>query len=152
MVQPSQALFRNCNIIYDAMQKVSEIEELEGEKVRIYHGHLTRLFSEYGIAVPYYTSVTRRLRDMDCIRQIRRGGGNAPSVWLLVQAPTEEMFEKAPETLTRPGGRSTMSFQLRQQIIDLNNRLNNQQRDIDLLKDLVIGRTTREELHVVDGE
>ncbi len=45
------------------------------------------------LSVPYYTTITRALKRMGCIEQIKRGGGTAPSQWRLVTEPTLTKFE-----------------------------------------------------------
>ena len=89
--------------VYRQMEDEAEVErlagDLQGEEEEatglVYTGHLTSLFQGMGIPNPYYTSVTRALKLMGCVIQLRRGGGTARSKWLLVAPPSEESFMDA---------------------------------------------------------
>lgn len=118
------ALYGHCEAVYKKMEEASVVKTIEGQEVQVYEGFLTKLFNDLDLAVPYYTSVMRELRRMDCVRQLRRGGGNAPSLWLLVQAPVEEMYQAAhAKPITTDGRGVTTTKQLAQQVRDLNARL-----------------------------
>lgn len=98
-------LFEHCSSIYQAMNaaaideadgEITEAATLEGkslETVRVYDGHLTKIFAELGLATPMYTSVLRALKAMGCIEQIRRGGGAQTSKWRLVKEPDLSEWE-----------------------------------------------------------
>src|SRR4051812_21707024 len=91
----------------------------------IWSGHLTKLFARLRLSVPYYTSVTRELKRMGCIRQLRRGGGNAPSQWLILTEPTEELFrETSTQTGNMTSQRRTKLAIMEQRINDLAGRVN----------------------------
>jgi len=118
------ALFGHCQTVYKKMEEECEVRTIEGQDVQVYEGFLTKLFNELDLAVPYYTSVMRELRKMDCVRQLRRGGGNAPSLWLLVQAPVEEVFAAThAKPIPTQSGNQTTTKQLFQMVRDLNARL-----------------------------
>jgi hypothetical protein len=71
-------------------------ESVQVGKVIIYEGYLTKLIQQdLHLSVPYYTSVTKALINMGCIRQLRRGGGSSPSQWEMIYEPTEEAYLKA---------------------------------------------------------
>jgi hypothetical protein len=57
-----------------------------------FEGSGTKLVNSVGLSNPYYSSVMKALKDMDCVRQARRGGGGQGSVWFLLQEPTEELW------------------------------------------------------------
>jgi hypothetical protein len=60
----------------------------------VYEGMLTKLVTEdLGLPVPYYTKVRQFLMAMGCIRQLRRGGGSAPSQWELIREPTIDLWD-----------------------------------------------------------
>lgn len=86
------ALFRHCCTVYEAMNDLAE----DGLHGRTYEGFLTHLFNDLDLSVPYYTMVMKKLKAMDCVRQLVRGGGSAPSQWLLLQEPTMELFNATP--------------------------------------------------------
>lgn len=112
------ALYEHCQVIYSAMDKSSTVE---GEH-KVWTGFATHLFKDHNLSVPYYTQVMRMLRAMECLKQVRRGGGTAESKWLLFQEPSMELFDKAS---TIPGARlgGNKSAQTDQMIRDLNTRL-----------------------------
>jgi hypothetical protein len=110
-------------LVYDAMEERSEPQDVDGVEAMVYTGHLTKLFSvDLRLSVPYYTQVMNALKGMDCVRQIRRGGGSAPSVWLVVQPPTEDLFEgtRDPSTASK---KVQQNEQILQQLRDLNRRV-----------------------------
>ncbi len=112
------ALFEHVSTIYSAMKETAK-EESDGTTV--WTGFATHLFEEKGLSIPYYTQVMRMLQAMDCLRQLRRGGGSAPSKWLLVQDPTLVQFDKACEI---PGAyRGSKSAQTDQMLRDLSSRI-----------------------------
>jgi len=121
MTSPDEALpalLMHCNTIYDAMEADSKPE---GE-YKVWEGFATKLFEDQGLTVPYYTQVMRMLRGMDCLRQLRRGGGTAPSRWALIQKPNMEIFDKASGI---PGAyRGNKISQQDQMMRDLSNRVN----------------------------
>lgn len=89
--------YEHCVTIFDAMAQVSVPSaagtKLEGlEDYRVYEGYLTKLFREHNLSIPYYTKIMRLLQRMDCVRQVRRGGGSAKSKWLLVQPPNPKLW------------------------------------------------------------
>ena len=122
---PVPALFEQCLILYEAMTDkatMAPIRPDSDEEGLVYEGFLTRLITdELHYSNPYYTKLTQRLKAMDCIRQIKRGGSTAMSRWLLVQRPTFEHFSViASKKTTKPSGwRDSVD----QQIRDLNERL-----------------------------
>lgn len=90
MANAAPALLGHCQRVYDQMMLEAEIGD---DGFPIYTGALTRLFSDLGLSTPYYTHCTQAMMAMDCIRQVRRGGGGQGSVWMLLQEPTEELFK-----------------------------------------------------------
>ncbi len=86
------ALFQHCVTVYEAMLARAEERVEEGATWYHYTGSLIKLFDELGLGQPYYTHVMRKLRQMDCCRQLQRGGGTSPSKWALLQPPSIELF------------------------------------------------------------
>lgn len=128
--KPMPALWGYTQRVYSAMEDEAEAEELPGEVEEgedqptglVYTGHLTSLFQTMAIPNPYYTHVTRMLKAMGCIQQLRRGGGPSMSKWLLIAPPTEEAFlevESGKSTMARKGKVAA----LEQRIRDLNKRV-----------------------------
>ena len=125
--EPVPALFEQCLELYEAMAEESSMQQLdhrEDLEGLVYEGFLTRLVTDsdkLGYSNPYYTKLTSRLKDMDCMRQLKRGGSTSMSRWLLIQAPTLEHFRNvASKKATRPSGRLDS---IDQQIRDINERL-----------------------------
>lgn len=116
-VQTTPMIFDHCVSVYEEMEKN---KDSTAEPDKIYEGHLTKLFQELGLSTPYYTSVMKALKRMGCVEQIRRGGGNAPSRWLLAKVPTEELFHNTIELKKPLGGRTAI---LEQRVSDMNSRL-----------------------------
>jgi hypothetical protein len=84
--------------------------------IQVYEGHLTRLFSDLGIANPYYTKIRDALVAQGCIEQLRRGGGSALSKWIVCKEPDEETFRSIMDMKRAPKGKTNM---LEQQVKDL---------------------------------
>jgi hypothetical protein len=81
---------------------------------------LTKLVCEdLGLAVPYYTAVTRKLKDMGCIRQLKRGGGSSPSQWELIREPTADLWNDLPQDTPVEG----LDSQLLQMLADQGRRI-----------------------------
>jgi hypothetical protein len=121
------AAYEHAVLIYEAMAKEAKVQEVDKQEVPVYTGFLTKLFAKERLSVPYYTSVMRDLSGMDCVRQLRRGGGSSMSSWALVQSPTPELFAMARE---RPSaavdfnpGAKVDAKQNQQGLRDLNARL-----------------------------
>lgn len=113
------ALLQHCIDVYETMADEAQ-PATEG---LVYTGFLTHIFADLELGAAYYTHITRLLKAMDCIRQVKRGAGQVPSVWLLMQEPTRELFDsvdqaKAQMPFSRGGPRTQQ-----QRIDDLNERL-----------------------------
>lgn len=92
-----EALFLHCQTVYKTMMEHAQArEDEETHSVMIvYEGILTNLvLKECNLSAPYYSSVTQALKGMGCIRQLKRGGGTAPSLWELITEPTLEVFRE----------------------------------------------------------
>lgn len=114
-----RALLEHCKLVYEAMDERSK-QMTEG---KVYEDFLTHLFTELGLSVPYYTQVTRALKSMDCIRMLRRGGGRAPSKWMLIQEPTVELFESFVGKSYTQLNKARNKGGVDQMAIDLNRRV-----------------------------
>lgn len=83
----SSALWRHVQNLYDRMA-------IEADEDGIWEGKLTALVvNEMHLSLPYYTSLTRALKTMGCIAQIKRGGGGSKSQWKMIRPPTVQEFE-----------------------------------------------------------
>lgn len=93
------AIFDHCLRTYKEMlsesRTVAEITGKDATRVVVYEGFLTNLITQkMRLSVPYYGRIRSLLIDMGCIRQLKRGGGTAPSQWEMITEPTVEMFLK----------------------------------------------------------
>lgn len=121
-IKPTPVMYDHCVTVYTKMA-----EEATGDQ---YEGFSTKLVQSCGLPSPYYTAVMRRLKEMGCIEQVRRGGGNAVSVWKLITPPTEELFEAIDLSTRRKPTRYEF---VEQQVRDLNKRVYNMETIIDMM-------------------
>ena len=104
-------VFRKCIAYYDVMMKQSQ--DIHGDKV--WTGFVTKLFP----AETNHIYVTRALEEMGCIRCVRKGRRNTPSMYHLRKPPTIELFNSADRNASVPTNR-----ELYQYISDLTHRVN----------------------------
>jgi hypothetical protein len=119
------ALYEHALRVYQAMEAHSTIEEHQqgatwSSPLRVYDGHLTQLFKKLSLSVPYYTSIKNQLVGMGCIEQIRRGGGNATSKWVLWKCPELDAWKDFTPKKARRGNATQ---QMQGQIRDLHERV-----------------------------
>ena len=124
------ALYEHCTIVWEAMAEEAIMQTLDGVDALVYTGFLTKLFEAKLLSIPYYTQVMNALKRMDCVRQLRRGGGAAPSEWVLVQKPSLELFRSrmdlpAPATSRKQGLEQAQQMvrDLAKRVSDLENRV-----------------------------
>lgn len=102
-----RAIYKHCLSVFEKMADDAELRivEIDGREIEVYvwEGFLTHLFASLNLGIPLYTQVMGELRRMDCVRQIRRGGGTTKSQWQIVQAPSEILYDKMPGSERRPG-------------------------------------------------
>jgi hypothetical protein len=94
------AMFEHCVRTYREM-----LSEAHGVgDVIVYEGYLTTLVTQkVNLSVPYYGRIRTLLIDMGCVRQLKRGGGTAPSQWELITEPTEEAFRRCYSAVQTTG-------------------------------------------------
>lgn len=90
------ALLEHCEAVYAAMLQRAEYNATT--ECPIYTGHLTKLFTELRLSMPYYSKVMQAMQDMDCCRQLRRGGGGSASEWSLHQPPSATLWPRVRDT------------------------------------------------------
>jgi len=81
-------LYGQCKDTYEGMEKASR----PSEHGRIYMGALTGLIGDLGYNSGDYSRITKRLVQMGCITQLKRGAGGTPSVWKLNTEPSYEAY------------------------------------------------------------
>lgn len=130
------ALFKHCRQVYSEMAlraTASDMPEYEGH--HMYVGALTGLFKDLGLGQPYYTSVMDRLKAMNCVEQIVRGGGQQPSKWLLIGAPTMESFEASQG---KTGNTASVNMRKAEQSIrDLGQRVSRLEAQVSRIIDMM---------------
>jgi hypothetical protein len=92
-VKPSQLL--HCESVYTKMREQAREVREQDVPMFVWEGYLTKLVRELGLSVPYYSTVKGHLEKMGCMRQLRRGGGNAMSQWELIKPPTMKLWEES---------------------------------------------------------
>jgi len=118
-LQVIPALYEHACRVYDEMYKHSSVEEHQQgsmftASLRVYDGHLTQLFKKLMLSVPYYTTIKNQLIGMGCIEQLRRGGGNATSKWVLWSRPELEAWKEfAPKKARRGNATQQMQGQIK---------------------------------------
>lgn len=118
------SIFQHTLDVYDLMDEAAtECPTPEGPR-RVWEGHMTKLVTgqPLNLPIPYYTDITRVLRETRSAYQIKRGGGSAPSRWVLLQRPTLEVFT-AWETSSGSRRRTSKVALLEQRIDDLVGRI-----------------------------
>jgi hypothetical protein len=145
-MNPLPTLYRHCQEVYAAMEKearrqpiVANGETTDMEFGMVWEGMTTKLFQRLRLAVPYFSSVTGALKDMGCIQQLRRGGGGSPSQWLIIQAPTEELWNSKNLTevtkQNRNGGKKKQAITQREK--DLNERVTELEAQVKELREVL---------------
>ena len=112
------AVFEHAVRVYREMEKHSAPDEETG--LMVYEGHLTNLFKKLLLSVPYYTLIKNQLIGMGCIEQVRRGGGNATSKWVLWKEPELDAWKDFNPKRARRGNATQ---QMAGQIKDLHERV-----------------------------
>jgi hypothetical protein len=130
------ALFLHAKAVWDKMAE----EASDTDEGLVYTGSLVRLVTKQcHLSMPYYSSVTQALRRMGCAEQLRRGGGGAPSQWVLIQPPTTELWEHASDVLLVPSTvNPSRADQHAHMINDLTQRLGKLEREFAELRDAFI--------------
>lgn len=101
---PTPALYIHCETTYKALLAGAQSRtDDQGNEILVWEGMFTALITnKLNLSVPYYTKIRKALLEMGCIRQLRRGGGTAPSLWELIQEPTLTLYEsKMPKRKKR---------------------------------------------------
>jgi len=120
-------LYEHCLNTYNLMAAQATMQDEQGEDILIYEGFLTHLFrEELHLSIPYYSTVTKKLKNMGCIQQVRRGGSTTPSRWVIIKPPTLEAFrtEVAAKKAKTPK---------EQNISDLNRRVGDLETTVEAL-------------------
>jgi len=88
------APYRHALDLYRLLDAGAEIQTIEGMPRKIWTGHMTKMVTQtLGLSLPYYTKILTLLKAAGSIQQLQRGAVTTPSVWLLLQQPTIELFD-----------------------------------------------------------
>lgn len=117
------ALYDHCEEVYGLLKAKAEPRIINGLTADVYVGFTTKLFKENRISVPYYTHIMNALQAMDCIRQLRRGGGSSPSEWLLMQEPALDRYRDRAGIFDPAARRQAVGAETVQQLRALNHRV-----------------------------
>jgi len=128
------------------LEQAHKIESDEGDDIIVYDGFLTHLISDLSLSNPYYTFATRALKEMGCVRPLKRGGGRTPSQWQLIKTPTEELFTEAHpiDPVKSVMGRKQEKSVLQAQVNDLNARL-------AIVEEFIEGLVANADQHILPG-
>lgn len=84
------AILAHATRLYEEMLAESTPYEQGGH---LYKGFMQETFKRTNLSSPYYSRLTKLLKEMGCITQIQRGArGGKESVWHLRQPPTEDLM------------------------------------------------------------
>jgi hypothetical protein len=87
------AIYEHCCNTYKAMLQEATSIASTGGTIIVYEGFFTALITQkLRLSVPYYGRIRDLLVDMGCVKQLKRGGGTAPSQWEIITEPTREAF------------------------------------------------------------
>lgn len=118
-----EAIFLHCQKVYKIMTEEAELktDDLEQE-ILVWEGMFTALITQQAnLSIPYYSKITKALKEMGCIRQLKRGGGTSPSQWELIKAPTLDLYENRITHSRVP--RATQFAQLQGRVNSLEKRV-----------------------------
>lgn len=93
MAAGPNAIYEHSVTIYTAMKQDARRVKLDGVNASLWEGFATHLFSELGVPIPYYGKVLNALKEMGCIRLVKRGARTQPSKWALYKKPTRKDFD-----------------------------------------------------------
>ena len=127
------AMFEHAVRVYNQMHDEGQ-PDLDLSGLFVYEGHLTNLFKKLLLSVPYYTEIKNHLVAMGCIEQVRRGGGNGTSRWVLWKEPTLEEWKGTKPTRAKRGNAQTMTAQ---QVKDLTERMRVLEAKIDYMQEVL---------------
>jgi hypothetical protein len=120
------ARYHHCVRLYEVMKKQAT-QRTEG---LVWEGSLLKtMVGELQLGNAHYTSITRALKSMGCMQQLRRGGGPQGSIWRLIKPPSPAAFRIADDSPTpvRTKAQATRKEQ-DQRIRDLSRRVHNLER------------------------
>jgi hypothetical protein len=141
---PVSQNYRYCVDTYNRMAATAQTlsaQQTGSVEMTVWEGFFTKLITEeLNLSVPYYSTVRRELIRMECIRQMRRGGGSSPSQWELLQPPTEELWHNAPPKRAQTNSKQDATAG---QVGDLIRRLERVEQNIEVILEALTGGGTK---------
>lgn len=117
------ALFLHCQTVWGLMENESKVVDSGDGVVCIWEGSLTKLvIQQANLSLPLYSQVTKRLKSMNCVVQLRRGGGMTPSVWQLLKEPNYDDYVNCDHERENKPAKANELAQLSQRLSDVNGR------------------------------
>lgn len=83
-----------CSALYNYFDENSEVMQLDEGTVKIWRGYTTQACGNVEIPEGVRNRVIRRLEDVGSIQLVERGRRNTPSVVVLLEPPTAEVWER----------------------------------------------------------
>ena len=116
-------LFKHSVTVFKKMEETATYDDVAD--IVVWEGVLTTLITqECHLSLPSYTSITRVLKGLGCIRQLRRGGGTSPSQWEIIKAPEAEEYNKLMvDGSAKNAGRPSRTAMLEQQVRELTDKV-----------------------------
>jgi hypothetical protein len=132
--------YRYCVDTYERMRQTAQTlsaQQTGSVEMTVWEGFFTKLITEeLNLSVPYYSTIRRELIRMECIRQMRRGGGSSPSQWELLQPPTEELWHNAPPKRAQTNSKQDATAG---QVTDLHKRLERLEEHMEVILSALTG-------------
>lgn len=115
------ALWGHTLRVYEAMAAEAESVQEDGKPASlVYEGYITHLFRDCNVPVPMYGDVLRVLKRMECIVQLKRGGGGAKSRWAITGvAELDSFMEANGQLIAKTSTSRGKTTQLEQQVDDI---------------------------------
>lgn len=92
--------------VYNALEEAAEYDDEYDAKV--FHGSTTGILDDLEINRGYYSRIFSQLKAGGCIEQLRRGGGNGASMWIIRRPPSAETTRKATINIAHASGDAKM--------------------------------------------
>lgn len=128
------APYRHSFALYDLLDKEAEVMLVEGQLVRVWSGHMTKMVTDgLGLSLPYYTKILTLLKASNCLQQLQRGAVLTPSKWILLQTPTLELFDAVSKNSPLQTTSRLRTQANDQKMKDINTRVNELEDKVTIL-------------------
>lgn len=97
-----KAIIRHMLTVYEAMHKASSEETIDGNRIRIYQGQISKLYASCNIPQSYYTEIFDQLERQGSVTYLQRGSKSVNTIIALHYPPTEDALtpRRGPRDLT----------------------------------------------------